>query len=309
MAKIDDRAIRPTRLADFFGQKNARRNLEIFITSAKALNEPLDHLMFSGPPGTGKTTLANVVANEMGSKAVIVNAATIQTKAQLITILVRLSKFDILFIDEIHALSLSVEEVLYTAMEDFAIDVPGDGGSIRVNIEPFTLIGATTIAGGVSQPLRDRFGEIIQMSLYSVEELTEIAYKSAEKFGITPIHGGPEEIAKRSRGTPRIANRLLRRCRDFAIYSGKSVLDRDVVIETCNNLGIDEVGMDGASRKYLRCLLDKKTPVGINFISSAIGEAEETILGAIEPFLVRNGLIERTGKGRILTQKGVNLIS
>jgi len=304
MSRDDDRALRPTSFDDFPGQESAKRNLRVFVRAALARGEPLDHVLFTGPPGTGKTTLAGVVASEMGANVVVVNATTIKTKGELIAILAGLSRNDVLFIDEIHALSTRVEEVLYTAMEDARVDVPSGGEALSIDLEPFTLIGATTVAGSMSQPLRDRFGEIVQMSLYSDAELSLIADRSAKKLGMTPIPGGPEEVARRSRGTPRIANRLLRRARDFAHADGHSLLNVETVVRTCEALGIDASGLDGTSRRYLE-LLAARGPVGLSVAAAVLGESEETIEAAVEPFLMRSGLIERTSKGRVATASGI----
>lgn len=304
MSRDDDRALRPLSFNDFAGQNEARRNLRVFVEAALSRGESLDHVLFTGPPGTGKTTLAAIVAAEMGAKVITINATTLKNKGDLVAILAGLSRNDVLFIDEIHALSTRVEEVLYTAMEDFSIDIPSDGEAVHIKLESFTLIGATTIAGAVSQPLLDRFGEVVQMRFYTDDELSSIVFTSAEKLGMIPTNEGAMEIARRSRGTPRIANRLTRRARDFAYAAGHSNLSREIVIETCSNLGIDGMGLDSSSRKYLEFLAGRKTPVGLSTVAAILGESEQTIESAIEPFLIRTGLLERTAQGRTATIMG-----
>lgn len=299
-----DRALRPIDFSEFIGQNDVLDRLRIYARSAKSRNEPLEHLLLSGPPGLGKTTLANIIANEMGSRIVIINASTVKVKGDLARTLVELENRDILFIDEIHSLRLDIEEILYTAMEDYRIDMATPNGAVTVPISPFTLIGATTRAGDLSQPLRDRFGEVVLMEPYSAKELAQIVLRSAPKLGLQVTEEGAAIIGSRSRGIPRIANRLTRRTRDFAFASGHNRLDGEVALKTCKALGIDSAGLDKTSRKYLKLLSDRNTPTGVDAAAAFLGEARCTIEDAIEPFLMANGLIERTSSGRIITDNG-----
>jgi Holliday junction DNA helicase RuvB len=304
MDNREDRALRPLSFSDFLGQEESKRNLATFVKAARSRGEPLDHVLFTGPPGLGKTTLANIVANEMGSRIVVINASTVKVKGDLAKALISLEKGDILFIDEIHSLRLDIEEILYTAMEDYRIDMATPGGAVAIPIAPFTLIGATTRAGDLSQPLRDRFGEIVLMKPYTAQELAQIVRRSASKMGMQVTEEGANIIGSRSRGTPRIANRLTRRARDFAFAAGHSRLDGETARATCEALGIDEAGLDSASRKYLLLLAERRAPVGIDAAAAMLGEARTTIEDAIEPYLMEQGLIERTPKGRQITQAG-----
>ena len=311
--KQDDdfgRALRPTKLCDFVGQEQAKKNLEVYIQSAKYRGESLDHTLLSGPPGLGKTTLANIVANEMGANLHVVNSPSIRQKGELAGLLISLKKNDILFLDEIHALHPKVEEILYTAMEDYKLEVVAGQGALStaicIDLNPFTLIGATTRDGMLTRPLRDRFGEIVQMQLYTEDELTSIVISSSKKLGITPTHDGARELARRARGTPRIVNRLLRRVRDFTQFGGQSELTVDTVKYTCNRLGIDSAGLDRVSQRYLSILAERGIPISLNNMSSFVNETRETIEESIEPNLLRFGFIELTPKGRIITRKGMS---
>jgi holliday junction DNA helicase RuvB len=300
----DDRALRPRTFSEFLGQEGAKQNLATFVSAARDRGEPLDHVLFTGPPGLGKTTLANIVAAEMGSRLVVMNAGTIKVKGDLACALVGLQKGDVLFIDEIHRLKIDIEEVLYTAMEDYRLDMATPTGPVSVPLVPFTLIGATTRAGDLSQPLRDRFGEVVQMAPYTAQECAQIVLRSAPKLGLEVTPEGAAVIGTRSRGTPRIANRLTRRSRDFAHMAGHCRLDGETARATCRALGIDEAGLDQASRKYLRLLSDRNAPVGVEAAAAVLGEARTTVEDAIEPYLMAQGLIERTPKGRQITPAG-----
>jgi Holliday junction DNA helicase RuvB len=302
----DDRALRPLTFSDFLGQDEAKRNLSTFVKAARSRGEPLDHLLLTGRPGLGKTTLANIIANEMGSHIVVINASTVKVKGDLARAIIELNKGDILFIDEIHSLRLDIEELLYTAMEDYRIDMATPNGAVSVQIAPFTLIGATTRAGDLSQPLRDRFGEIIQMKPYTNQELTMIVLQSAPKLGLKVTEEGAYVIGSRSRGTPRVANRLTRRARDFAFEAGHDILDGDTALVTCKLLGVDAMGLDSTSQKYLSLLSERQTPIGVDAVAAILGEARVTIEDAVEPFLMSQGLIERTPKGRMITSAGDN---
>jgi Holliday junction DNA helicase RuvB len=303
-----DRALRPTTFRDFLGQETTKHNLEVYVSTAKARGEPLDSILFSGPPGLGKTTLAHILANEMGSELHVVNAASIKSKGELAGLLIGLKKGDILFLDEIHSLNPKVEEVLYSALEDFRLEIVTGSGAIATAVTlplaPFTLIGATTREGMISRPLRDRFGEIIQMQPYTDDELTVIVTKNAAKLGMKVDSAGARVLAQRSRGTPRIANRLLRRVRDFTQYSGSTTLSSSTVEETCARLGIDSAGLDHLSQMYLKTLTDKHAPVSLKNMTSLLNESEDTIVDVVEPHLIRLGFIEFTPKGRIATSAG-----
>jgi len=301
-----DRALRPLKFADFTGQEEIKGNLATFVKAARSRGEPLDHILFTGLPGLGKTTLANIVANEMGSRITVINATTVKVKGDLARTLVELEKGDILFIDEIHSLRLDIEEILYTAMEDYRIDMATPNGAVAIPIAPFTLIGATTRVGDLSQPLRDRFGEVAQMKPYTTQELTSIVHRSATKLGLHITDEGATIIGSRSRGTPRIANRLIRRARDFAFGAGHERIDVEVAQTTCKFLGIDSIGLDQTSRGYLGMLASRETPIGVDAASALIGEARSTIEDVIEPFLMSHGFIERTQKGRVITPAGLN---
>lgn len=303
-------ALRPQRLADFVGQKTVRENLEIFIEAAKLRGEPLDHVLFYGPPGLGKTTLAGIIANELGVDIKITSGPAIERAGDLAAILTNLNENDVLFIDEIHRLNRSVEEVLYSAMEDYALDIIIGKGpsarSIRLDIAKFTLIGATTRAGSLSAPLRDRFGVISKFEPYTGEELAQIIRRSASLLGVETDEESLKEMARCSRGTPRVANRLLKRIRDFSQVKGDGRIDRKVTEKALEALGVDELGLERLDREILSTIIERFNggPVGIDTIAASIGEERVTIEDAYEPYLIQSGLLYRTQKGRMVSLQG-----
>lgn len=299
--------LRPQKLEDYIGQKKATDNLKIFIEAAKLRNEPLDHVLFYGPPGLGKTTLAGIISNEMGVDIRITSGPAIERAGDLAAILTNLNENDVLFIDEIHRLNRSVEEVLYSAMEDFALDIIIGKGpsarSIRLDIAKFTLIGATTRAGSLSAPLRDRFGVSCKFEMYTTEELKKIIGRSAQLLGVTADEQSMEEMAKRSRGTPRVANRMLKRVRDFSQVKGNGVIDIDITQKALDALGVDHMGLESLDREILRTIIErfKGGPVGIDTIAASIGEERVTIEDVYEPYLIQAGFLHRTQKGRVVS--------
>lgn len=299
--------LRPQYLAEYIGQKKVKDNLHIFIEAAKKRNEPLDHLLLYGPPGLGKTTLSTIVANEMGVNIKITSGPAIEKPGELAAILNNLSDNDILFIDEIHRLSTQVEEVLYPAMEDYAIDVvigKGAGArSIRLDLPRFTLIGATTRVGMLSAPLRDRFGMVDKLEFYTHDDLREIVMRSAEVLGVDIDEEGALEIARRSRGTPRLANRLLKRCRDYAEVCHDGHIDHDVAKAALDKLQVDSMGLDVNDRNILMTMIEKFAggPVGLDTLAAAVGEDPGTIEDVYEPYFIMNGFINRTPRGRVVT--------
>lgn len=304
-----DRALRPTRLADYVGQKAVREQLQIFIEAARRRGDPLDHLLLFGPPGLGKTTLAHIVAEEMGVNLRQTSGPVLERPGDLAAILTNLEKNDVLFIDEIHRLSPVVEEILYPALEDYQIDIMiGEGPaarSIKLDLPPFTLIGATTRAGSLTNPLRARFGIVNQLQFYTTEELITIVRRSARLLGVSIDPEGAAEIASRSRGTPRVANRLLRRVRDYAEVRHDGTITREVASAALTMLDVDPVGLDFIDRRFLLTILEKFSggPVGIDNLAAAIGEDRDTLEDVVEPYLIQQGFLQRTPRGRMAAHR------
>ncbi len=301
-------SLRPRRLAEYIGQEKAKENLSVFIDAAKLRGEPLDHVLLHGPPGLGKTTLSGIIANEMGVNIRITSGPAIEKPGDLAALLTNLSENDILFVDEIHRLNRSVEEILYPAMEDFAIDIIiGKGpsaNSIRLDLPRFTLIGATTRAGQLSAPLRDRFGVILRLELYSPQELTQIVTRSASILEVPIEEAGAAEIARRARGTPRIANRLLRRVRDFAQVRAGGVITQGVADRALTALEVDHLGLDAVDRRMLRSIITHYAggPVGLETLAATVGEEAVTLEDVYEPYLMQIGFLTRTPRGRCVTR-------
>ena len=307
--EVIDRAIRPKLLADYQGQDHVKEQMEIFIQAAKNRQEALDHLLIFGPPGLGKTTLANIVANEMGVSIKTTSGPVLEKAGDLAALLTNLEENDVLFIDEIHRLSPVVEEVLYPAMEDYQLDIMiGEGPaarSIKLELPPFTLIGATTRAGALTSPLRDRFGIVQRLEFYKVADLANIVERSAQCLNMTMTPEAAIEIAKRSRGTPRIANRLLRRVRDYADVKNQGDVDQDIAQSALDMVNVDSEGFDYMDKKLLSTMIEKFDggPVGLDNIAAAIGEERDTIEDVIEPFLIQQGFLQRTPRGRIVSSR------
>ncbi|MDB3927705.1 Holliday junction branch migration DNA helicase RuvB [Paracoccaceae bacterium] len=310
MPEDNDRALRPQGLDEFIGQAEARANLKVFIQAARQRGEAMDHTLFYGPPGLGKTTLAQIMSRELGVSFRMTSGPVLAKAGDLAAILTNLEARDVLFIDEIHRLNPVVEEVLYPALEDFELDlVIGEGPAartVRIELQPFTLVGATTRLGLLTTPLRDRFGIPTRLQFYTVDELHQIVTRNAVKLGAPADEGGAREIAQRSRGTPRISGRLLRRVVDFAMVEGDGTVTRELADHALTRLGVDNLGLDGADRRYLLLIAENYAggPVGIETMSAALSESRDALEEVIEPFLLQKGLIQRTPRGRMLAQKG-----
>ncbi len=311
---ILDNSIRPETIDEYIGQKDVKENIKVFVEAAKKRNESLDHVLLYGPPGLGKTTLAYIIANELGTNIKTASGPSIEKSGDLAAILSTLEKGDVLFIDEIHRMPRYIEEILYPAMEDFTLDIiigsEGNTRNIKIDLPPFTLVGATTRAGDLSAPLRDRFGIISKLQYYTVEELTEIIKRTSRVLDIEIEDNAAVELASRSRGTPRIANRLFKRVRDFAIVEDKKCIDKEVVDKALSRLKVDEIGLDETDHELLLAIINKFNggPVGVEAVASAIGEEVTTIEDVYEPYLLQTGLLKRTTRGRVATEKAYEVL-
>ena len=310
----DDLSLRPLRLADYVGQEDVKTKLEVYIKAALLRNESLDHVLLYGPPGLGKTTLAQIIANEMGTNIRYISGPSIERSGDLAAVLTQLEPGDVLFIDEIHRIPRNIEEVLYSAMEDYVLDImigkDGNTRSIRVDLPPFTLVGATTRYGDLSAPLRDRFGVVERLEYYTVDELYKIVNRTAGVYQVDIEKDAALELARRSRGTPRIANRLFRRVRDFATVLGDGRITIDIASSSLDRLHIDSNGLDYTDYRYLRAIVNnfKGGPVGVEAVAATISEEASTIEDVYEPFLLQEGYINRTPRGRVVTEKTYKLL-
>lgn len=304
-----EKSIRPDSINEYIGQSEVKDNLNIFIKAAKMRNEPLDHVLLYGPPGLGKTTLAYIIANELGSNIKTTSGPSIEKSGDLAAVLSSLEEGDVLFIDEIHRIPRFIEEILYSAMEDFTLDIivgsDANSRNIRIDLPPFTLVGATTRAGDLTGPLRDRFGIINKLNYYSEEELKQIAIRTSRVLDVNITDTAASELARRSRGTPRIANRLFRRVRDFALVMSNGDIDLEITKLALDRLKVDSLGLDNTDYNLLKSIIEKFDggPVGIEAIASSIGEEQTTIEDVYEPYLLQTGLLKRTNRGRIVTKK------
>ena len=311
---ILDNSIRPEVLDEYIGQKDVKENIKIFIEAAKIRKEPLDHVLLYGPPGLGKTTLAYIIANEMGTNIKTASGPSIEKAGDLAAVLSTLEAGDVLFIDEIHRIPKFIEEILYPAMEDFTLDIiiggEGSSKSIKIDLPPFTLVGATTRAGDLTSPLRDRFGIISKLQFYTDDELEKIVKRTARVLNTSIEDDAAMELAKRSRGTPRIANRLLKRVRDFALVTGDGTITKEITNHALERLKVDKFGLDDVDRQLLLTIIEKFNggPVGVEAISSSIGEEVATIEDVYEPYLLQRGLLKRTNRGRVVTEYGYKIL-
>ena len=309
-----DNTIRPESIDEYIGQTDVKENIRVFVSAAKMRNEALDHVLLYGPPGLGKTTLAFIIAHELGTNIKTASGPSIEKSGDLAAILSSLEPGDVLFIDEIHRMPRYIEEILYPAMEDFSLDIivgsEGNSRNIKIDLPPFTLVGATTRAGDLSAPLRDRFGIINKLQFYTVEELTDIVKRTARVLDCRIDEDAAVELAMRSRGTPRIANRLFKRVRDFAMVKGNGEIDKEITEEALDRLKVDKMGLDNTDRELLNAIITKFNggPVGVEAISSSIGEEVTTIEDVYEPFLLQNGLLKRTSRGRVATDKAYEVL-
>ena len=311
---VIDNTIRPETIEEYVGQTDVKENIKIFVEAAKMRNEPLDHVLLYGPPGLGKTTLAFIIANELGTHIKTASGPSIEKSGDLAAILSSLEPGDVLFIDEIHRMPRYIEEILYPAMEDFSLDIivgsEGNSRNIKIDLPPFTLVGATTRAGDLSSPLRDRFGITSKLQYYTVEELRDIIKRTARVLAVEIDEDAAVELAKRSRGTPRIANRLFKRVRDFAQVKGNGIIDIAITEEALGRLKVDSIGLDNTDHDLLLAIINKFSggPVGIEAIASSIGEEVTTIEDVYEPYLLQMGLLKRTARGRIVTDKAYEVL-
>ena len=309
-----DNTIRPETIEEYIGQNDVKENIKIFVEAAKMRNESLDHVLLYGPPGLGKTTLAFIIAHELGTNIKTASGPSIEKSGDLAAILSSLEKGDVLFIDEIHRMPRYIEEILYPAMEDFSLDIivgsEGNSRNIKIDLPPFTLVGATTRAGDLSAPLRDRFGIINKLQFYTVEELTDIIKRTARVLNVEIKDDAAVELAKRSRGTPRIANRLFKRVRDFAMVKGNGIVNLEITEEALNRLKVDKMGLDNTDRDLLYAIINRFNggPVGVEALSSSIGEEVTTIEDVYEPYLLQMGLLKRTARGRVATDKAYEIL-
>ena len=312
--KTMDNTIRPESIDEYIGQTDVKENIEVFVEAAKLRDEPLDHVLLYGPPGLGKTTLAFIIAHELGTKIKTASGPSIEKSGDLAAILSSLEPGDVLFIDEIHRMPRYIEEILYPAMEDFSLDIivgsEGNSRNIKIDLPPFTLVGATTRAGDLSAPLRDRFGIISKLQYYTEEELTEIVKRTARVLSIDIEDDAAIELAKRSRGTPRIANRLFKRVRDFALVKGNGIINLEITNEALARLKVDKIGLDNTDHELLLAIINKFNggPVGVEAIASSIGEEVTTIEDVYEPYLLQMGLLKRTARGRVVTDKAYEVL-
>ncbi|HIR48372.1 MAG TPA: Holliday junction branch migration DNA helicase RuvB [Candidatus Faecimonas gallistercoris] len=312
--QVMDNTIRPESIEEYVGQEDVKENIRIFVEAAKMRNEPLDHVLLYGPPGLGKTTLAFIIAHELGTNIKTASGPSIEKSGDLAAILSSLEPGDVLFIDEIHRMPRYIEEILYPAMEDFSLDIivgsEGNSRNIKIDLPPFTLVGATTRAGDLSAPLRDRFGITSKLQFYTVSELTRIIKRTARVLEVEIEDAAAEELATRSRGTPRIANRLFKRVRDFALVKGNGVVDLDIAKEALERLKVDKLGLDNTDHELLLAIIEKfgGGPVGVEALSSSIGEEVSTIEDVYEPYLLQTGLLKRTSRGRIATDKAYQVL-